>query len=127
MPGRAKDWMNQARRDLRHAMTAMEAGDHEWACFAAQQAAEKAVKAVYQHLGAAARGHSVAALLASLPIEVPAGLLDLARELDKHYVPARYPDSLPEGAPHDYYTRSEAARAVEQASAVLEFCERCLV
>ncbi|MGC8791874.1 MAG: HEPN domain-containing protein [Bryobacteraceae bacterium] len=127
MPSRASDWMSQARRDLRHAQTAREAGDYEWACFAAQQAAEKAVKAVYQRMGGEACGHSVASLLAGLGPCVPAGLLDKARELDKHYVPSRYPNSFPQGAPHEYYTREEAGRAIEQASEVLEFCERHLV
>ncbi|MBI4493722.1 MAG: HEPN domain-containing protein [Chloroflexi bacterium] len=34
-------------------------GFHDWACFSAQQAAEKTVKAVLQRLGAEAWGHAV--------------------------------------------------------------------
>ncbi len=48
MPMRWNDWLGQARRDLAHAQHSVEAGDYEWACFASQQAAEKAVKAVFQ-------------------------------------------------------------------------------
>jgi HEPN domain-containing protein len=48
MVSRAKDWMRQANKDLRHAERSLEFGDYEWACFAAQQAAEKAVKALYE-------------------------------------------------------------------------------
>ena len=59
MATRAEDWLRQAKRDLEHARHALEDGDYEWSCFAAQQAAEKAVKAVYQKLGADAWGHSV--------------------------------------------------------------------
>jgi len=44
---RATDWLRQALRDLEHAKRSVELGDYEWACFAAQQAAEKAVKALY--------------------------------------------------------------------------------
>jgi len=44
---RAADWLRQALRDLEHAKRSVELGDYEWACFAAQQAAEKAVKALY--------------------------------------------------------------------------------
>jgi hypothetical protein len=39
---RAVNWMNQAERDLQHARNAKKDGDYEWACFAVQQAAEKA-------------------------------------------------------------------------------------
>lgn len=46
MGARYEDWMRQARRDLRHARNSLESEDYEWACFAAQQAAEKAVKAL---------------------------------------------------------------------------------
>ena len=47
MPNRAQDWFLQAEHDLRHAHRAREVDDHDWACFAAQQAAEKAVKALH--------------------------------------------------------------------------------
>jgi len=38
--------MKQALKDLSHARLSLENGDFEWACFAAQQAGEKAVKAL---------------------------------------------------------------------------------
>ena len=46
MASRASDWWRQAQRDLAHARNALEDRDFEWSCFAAKQAAEKAVKAV---------------------------------------------------------------------------------
>jgi HEPN domain-containing protein len=126
---RYEDWMRQARRDLEHAQRSLQGGDYEWACFAAQQAGEKAVKAVYQKLGADAWGHSVTALLQNLPADLlpPSNLLDIARELDKFYIPPRYPNAHPGGAPMDYYTRHEAERAIEYARRVLAFCESHLV
>lgn len=51
MSNRHADWFRQAEADLRHARNALEDGDHEWSCFAAQQGAEKALKAVIQKLG----------------------------------------------------------------------------
>ncbi len=51
MPERSADGMRQARRDLAMAKQARESGFYEWSCFIAQQAAEKAVKAVYQSKG----------------------------------------------------------------------------
>jgi len=88
MPTRYKDWLRQAKRDLQHSRHALEKEEYEWACFAAQQAAEKAVKALYQKLGASAWGHSVSALLSNLPSQTyPKGtLIDKAKELDKHYI-----------------------------------------
>ena len=53
--------------------------DYEWAAFAAQQAAEKALKA-----------------------------LVLARGLDKHYIPARDPNGFAVGYPGKLYTHGEA-------------------
>lgn len=49
MPNRFKDWIEQAKRDLEQAEESRHSGKHEWACFAAQQGAEKAVKAFISH------------------------------------------------------------------------------
>jgi len=126
MVSRSADWLRQALRDLEHAQRSLEAGDYEWACFAAQQAAEKAVKALYQSLGVEVWGYSVSRLLASLSREVspPEELMDKAKELDRHYIPARYPNFHPEGAPMDYYSKSDAERAVRYAREIVEFCRR---
>ena len=92
MPSRAEDWLRQASRDLQLTREALAGGIFEWAAFAAQQAAEKAVKALYQGL-------------------------------DKHYIAPRYPNSYPEGAPMDFYTRAEAERAIDGAERVIEHCK----
>jgi HEPN domain-containing protein len=86
MSGRAADWFRQAEADLRHARHALDDGDHEWACFAAQQAAEKAAKAAHAAIGQEAWGHVVTELLDALRPHQPAiddDLLDRARALDK--------------------------------------------
>ncbi len=41
----------------------------------------------------------VASLLAELGEEVPAGLVERAKVLDHFYIPARYPNGHPAGAP----------------------------
>lgn len=124
MASRHADWLKQGQRDLEHARRAQRDGDYEWACFAAQQGAEKAVKAVYQKAGGMAWGHSVAALLESLPeaLRPDGGMMDLARELDKHYIPPRYPNAHPQGAPYESYTRGEAERAIANADQIVRFC-----
>ncbi len=63
MVSRHDDWLKQGQRDLGHGRRSLDAGDYEWACFAAQQGAEKSVKAVIEKAGGVAWGHSVATLL----------------------------------------------------------------
>ena len=48
-------------------------------------------------------------------------LINAAKELDRHYIPTRYPNFHPEGAPMDYYTGNDAKRAVENARRIIEF------
>jgi HEPN domain-containing protein len=50
MPERSRDWLRQAEADLRAARDSRESEHFEWAAFASHQAAEKAIKALYQHL-----------------------------------------------------------------------------
>ncbi len=129
MSGRARDWLRQAEADVEHARHALAAGHHEWACFAAQQAAEKAAKAAHAALGQEAWGHVVTELLEALrprEVAIDDALLDRARQLDKLYIPTRYPNGLAGGAPRDFYTRDEATRAIADAEAILAVCRGML-
>jgi len=121
--------MAQAERDLVHAQHSVADGDFEWACFAAHQAAEKALKAVYQHLGGEARGHDLDGLLKGLAdrIRIPRALINQVSELGKHYIASRYPNAHVDGPPFQHYTRTEAERAIRYAEAVLGFCRNHLV
>lgn len=103
-------------------------GFHEWACFAAQQAAEKAVEAVYARLRGAAWGRSVVELLEGLSerVEVPEEVRDAGRRLDRFYVPARYPNGWESGSPHRSFGEEDADGAVRDPDAVLRFCEGLL-
>lgn len=116
--------MEQAEGDLIHSQSDMERGFFDWASFSAQQAAEKAVKALFQRIGAEAWGHSVADLLKELSSKfpVPEELLNGALELDKAYIPARYPNAHPSGSPRTRYTREEAKRLIAHAEKILHFC-----
>jgi HEPN domain-containing protein len=120
---RARDWMAQAERDLDHACDAQAAGRHEWACFAAQQAAEKAVKALHLQLGQEAWGHVVARLLRELPASAaaPEDLVDRARVLDNYYIPSRYPNSHPEGAPFEHFGPLQSEAALDHARTIVAF------
>lgn len=116
---RPDDWLRQAELDHHAARDARASGHYEWACFLSQQAGEKAVKAAHESAGDEAWGHSVAGLLEELD-GVPDPVIEAARALDKHYIPTRYPNSHPAGAPGDLYTEAEADRALADAEAVIE-------
>lgn len=123
MGNRAEDWLSQATRDLEQAEESRKDDRHEWACFAAQQSAEKAVKALHLHFGQEAWGHVVAKLLSELPTaaSVPADLIDQGRVLDNFYIPARYPNSHAEGAPFEHYGPLQSEEAIRYAREILEF------
>ena len=122
-PDRAEDWLAQARRDLEQAEDSCQADRHEWACFAAQQAAEKAVKALHLAAGRAAWGNVVARLLRELPERFRAGdeLVDKGRVLDSFYIPARYPNSHSEGAPFLHYGKLQSTGAIGHAREIIDF------
>lgn len=121
MVNRARDWLSQAERDLRHAERSRAAEEHEWACFAAHQAAEKAVKALHLSSGQEAWGHVVARLLEELPMNVPKDLVERAKVLDTFYIPSRYPNSHAEGAPFEHYGSLQSEEAIAHAGQILGF------
>jgi len=123
MSNRQHDWFNQAVRDLEQARDSQRAGRHEWACFAAQQAGEKAVKALHLHLGQEAWGHVIAKLLQELPSaqNVSALMIDQARVLDGFYIPPRYPNGHPEGAPFEHFGALQSDEAIRYAGEIVEF------
>jgi HEPN domain-containing protein len=121
MSDRSKDWLRQAEKDLEQAKSSQAEGRHEWACFAAQQSAEKAVKALHLFKGQEAWGHVVAKLLQELGPEIPETMIEKAKVLDNFYVPTRYANGHPEGAPFEHYGRIQSEDAIYYASEILEF------
>ena len=123
MPNRSRDWFIQAERDLEHAKSSQIEGRHEWSCFASQQSAEKAVKALHLSLGQEAWGHVIARLLGELPehVTVPEELVEQARVLDNFYIPTRYPNGHPEGPPFEHYGTIQSEEAIRYAGAILNF------
>lgn len=129
MPERSGDWIRQAKRDVESAKAQLETGFFEWACFIAQQATEKAIKAVYQKLGAEAWGHSATDLLKGIKekLNVTDDLIDMAKHLDKFYIPARYPNGWASGIPAEYINKEDAQNAISNSEKILQFCESLLV
>ncbi len=58
--------------------------------------------------------------------QVDEKLLSYARELDRHYIPSRYPNAYPDGTPHEAYGEEAASRALRAAEALVEFARRLL-
>jgi HEPN domain-containing protein len=123
MSERSLDWLRQAEKDIEKAKLDLKAGYYEWACFTSQQAAEKAIKAVFQRLHGEAWGHGTKALLENLPYEDSSQWIEDAKLLDKFYITTRYPNGLPEGIPHDYFTKKEAEEAIKAALRIYEWCK----
>lgn len=120
---RSLDWLKQAQRDLEQARDSQNSGRHEWACFAAQQAAEKAAKALHLYLKQEAWGHVVAQLLMEIPesTAVPHDLIEKGRVLDNFYIPTRYANGHPSGAPYEHYGVLQSNQAIQYASEIIEF------
>lgn len=124
-PGRdtALRWLRQAEHDLTIARGHQERGDYSDACFMAEQAAQKALKAFL-----IARGqrsvpiHSVAQLAercARRDADFAAHIMP-GRILDQYYIPTRYPDALaPPAMPFESYTQEQGERAVAAATAMV--------
>jgi HEPN domain-containing protein len=121
----AARWLAAAREDLAASRYTATGEFHAAACFHAQQAAEKAVKAVHFARGArAVLGHSVRKLIESLAPSPLSELSNAARELDLLYVPSRYPNGLQSGTPGEAFGVEQSARAIEQAAAILDAAAR---
>jgi len=118
----ARRWLKAAKDDLACARHLAGAGFHAPACFHAQQAAEKAIKAVHYRKGArVVIGHSVRALVESLDPREPVldALLDAARDLDLLYLPTRYPNGLETGTPAEAFSQRQSEAALGLADRIV--------
>ncbi len=124
----AKRWFLQALRDYKAAQDSLRNENYEWSCFQAQQAAEKALKALLYAHGRSAWGHSLVELLNYLKDveDVREDYYVDARELDRHYIPSRYPNSSESGYPGMYYDEPTACRALEACKRIIDWVKGCL-
>ena len=119
----AKRWFLQCLRDFKAAQDSFRNGNYEWSCFQAQQAAGKALKALLYAHGRSAWGHSLVELLNYLKDVEMVGeeFYVNARELDRHYIQSRYPNSFESGYPGMYYDEPTARRALEACKRIIEW------
>jgi HEPN domain-containing protein len=97
-------------------------------CFYAQQAGEKALKAMYFSRDIEPWGHS----LLKLSKEFVGTNEDMKqmkqiekdfRDLDRYYIPTRYPDGLPGTTPAEAYGSEDSEAAIKSAKSILSFVQ----
>lgn len=124
MHEQAKRWLAFAREDLRMAELAM--GEALWnqVCFHAQQCVEKILKAwLADQEDVTPRTHKLVDLVVLIGDARLAGLADAVRELDRFYIPTRYPDALPGALPEGLPGKSDADEAFDVAQQVMALAE----
>ena len=115
-----QSWLAQADEDLLTARVNLE-GRRYYACvFFAQQAAEKALKALFIEVqrDLPPKGHNLAELARIL--KTPEEVREAAIELAPEYLVSRYPDAAV-GIPAEMYTPRSAKVHLEAGERVLEW------
>jgi HEPN domain-containing protein len=118
-------WLRTGEDDLDAASVLRENKKFPHACFHAQQAGEKALKAVWHYADADPWGHSIRKLVEDLE-NVDLSLYDRLKSLlragtmlDRFYIPTRYPNGLPELTPGEAYLDEDAEECIRHANEIL--------
>ncbi|MDQ6909834.1 MAG: HEPN domain-containing protein [Actinomycetota bacterium] len=124
-------WRHQAQAALDLPRSATESAP-SWSCFLSEQGAQLALRGLLHAVGeyTDAWGHDLGPLerrtSAVFGSDWPDGLAEPAMRLGRHYLPARYPDAHPTGAPEDRYTAADARAASDDAAAIVRAVD-CVV
>jgi HEPN domain-containing protein/predicted nucleotidyltransferase len=118
----AERWLAQSQYELDVARHSSEGRFHAAACFYAQQAAEKALRAYLYATGERrAMGHAVQELAQRCAMKSQAfhEVLPRIKKLDRFYIPTRYPNRLPGGVPAELFDAEDAVYALASAAEAL--------
>jgi len=131
---RYNDWFKQSELDLEAAKDSKKNEHYEWACFQAQQSAEKALKSLLLFLNVDAWGHGLIYLLKEWKkiaknedeqINFDEGnynsLKEKCQNLDRHYIQPRYPNGFASGYPAEFYNKKTANECIEYAESIIQF------
>lgn len=119
-------WWRTAASAEEMATVARDHDHHHHACLHAGQAAQLGLKALLHGVGATsqAHGHDLSGLgrraADTLGAPFAGDVHEALARLARHYLPTRYPDALPGGAPPDEFTAADSAQATADARLVLE-------
>lgn len=118
-------WLEFADYDLKTAKWDLEGKIFTSSCYASQQAAEKALKALIFTKGKAApKIHSLDRLISELKrLKTEIGEIEEdAQLLDKYYISTRYPGQY--GGPEGLYNEKDAVTAISSAENILAFVHK---
>ena len=114
-----KRWLDQAKAELKSAKNAIQYKDYYVASFLAQQAAEKALKAVLLHAGKGlVKIHNLVTL--GRKADAPSKLLDRCDRLNTLYIETRYPD-IGKEIPSKKFTLSMSKEDIQVAEEVVKW------
>jgi len=118
---RTVDWIEEAKGEFKAAEDLLKTSNYAWCCFTCHQAAEKALKAILEHLGSPTAGHNLIALVNEISkiVQVPREAEAACRVLNRYYIPTRYPNAFPSGAPVHMFFEDDASEALEHAEKVM--------
>ena len=123
-------WWFTAKDDLEAAKILHEAGKYSHACFLSQQSEEKAVKALRFSIDSDPWGHSIQKLVMEFPKKNMFQSIDdwlaNAAYVDKFYIPARYPNGLPDLTPSQVYLSQDSEQSIGKAEFFLENTRKLL-
>ncbi len=121
-------WRTEADSALRAAISQVDLGLHNWACFLAEQAGQLSVKGLLAGVGRPSWGHDLVRLGeeagAAMQENWPTSLGPALRRLSRHYITTRYPDAVPAGTPGGHYGPEDSQQALADAHSVLESVDR---
>jgi len=122
-------WFEEGENDISTSKILLENKKYNPSAFYSQQAAEKILKGLLLAYNEGTWGHSVLSLLRRLDEIIDVDIIEIeqcAKELDRHYIPSRYPDAYPSGRPEDYYTEKIAKEALTCALKIKEFAQNLM-
>jgi HEPN domain-containing protein len=125
----AMRWFEEGENDISTSKMLLENKKYNPSAFYSQQAAEKILKGLLLAYNEGTWGHSVLSLLRRLEEIMDVDISEAeqcAKELDRHYIPSRYPDAYPSGRPEDYYTEKIAKEALICAMKIKEFAQNLM-
>lgn len=125
MPDKVGAWVRQSVHDLEHARAALAAEHHDWACRAAGEAAECAIKAVLRaHQGKVLGTQNLLILLTRLRDEtgavVPDDLMEDARDLMTRLGVLSGQCTYGGVAPYELIARAQADGAIAAAERIVQ-------
>ncbi|MGQ9530809.1 MAG: HEPN domain-containing protein [Candidatus Bathycorpusculaceae bacterium] len=122
-------WLDQAEADLKTATDCLKDQNYYASAFFSQQSAEKALKGFLYSKGYRALvTHSVTELLeeSSKLEKIFKRFIDFGKELDRHYIGARYPNFYPRGPAYKYYTEEISKKCLNYAELILKEVKKFL-